>query len=143
MPCDELDYVAGSLTATESDRGTLMHHPLDLLARDDDDVYLSEDDEASANLSLEDDSDDILGNVDLPDFANMDRQGILNLLERILQATDLTGSPLAGNLSRLRNPSGALSSWAIDDLPRGVLSSDSESEIVLHLVNEFKLAQVP
>jgi len=100
-----------------------MHDPLDLLAYDDD-IYLDDDDNDSVDMtqSLADDS--ILGEANLPDFTTMDRQGILSILERILEATDLSHSISTRN-TRSRPQVGALSSRAIDDLPRGVLSSDS------------------
>jgi len=101
-----------------------MHNPLDLLAYDND-IYLDDDEiDGSVDMSESLADDDILGDTDLPDFANMDRQGVLILLERILQAADLSSGSLA-DIGRPRRPAGALSSGAIDDLPRGVLSSDS------------------
>lgn len=56
---------------------------------------------------------------DNPDFDNIDRQGMLTLLSRMLQVNLFDDLPSIGGLS-------AMNEEAIDDLPRGVLSSDSK-----------------
>ena len=97
----------------------VVYQPRPILNYYSDEVQLEDDPDVDVDVFPEE--DDLLDEI--PDFANMDRQGVLTLLQRLLNATDVLDE---GPIGLGRGVGGALSDAEIDELPRGVLSSNSE-----------------